>query len=140
MFFLYCSVALSAVNLCKSPVLPAERCWSVAGAVKKIITARYRSPPFYVSWPPLRQRRIRSAFADCPSYRSESFELHKILRAVRRGHFSTLAKFNTAPTTPVQSFAPLDEARFGPLGQCIIFDLEPQLCLLFSIKIGGHLN
>ena len=79
---------------------------------KKFITARYRSPPFNRSWPPLRQRRIRSATADGPSYRSESFELHKILRAVRSGQFSAPAKFITAPTTPSQSLAPLDASSW----------------------------
>ena len=79
---------------------------------KKFITARYRSPPFNRSWPPLRQRRIRSATADGPSYRSESFELHKILRAVRSGQFSAPAKFTTAPTTPSQSLAPLDASSW----------------------------
>ena len=64
------------------------------------------------SWPPLRQRRIRSATADGPSYRSESFELHKILRAVRSGQFSAPAKFTTAPTTPSQSLAPLDASSW----------------------------
>ncbi|WAR29643.1 hypothetical protein MAR_003211 [Mya arenaria] len=64
------------------------------------------------SWPPLRQRRIRSATAYGPSYRSESFELHKILRAVRSGQFSAPAKFTTAPTTPSQSLAPLDASSW----------------------------
>ena len=79
---------------------------------KKFISARYRSPPFNRSWPPLRQRRTRSATADSPSYRSESFELHKILRAVRRGQFSAPAKFTAAPTTPSQSLAPLDASSW----------------------------
>ena len=79
---------------------------------KKFITARNRSPPFNRSWPPLRQRRIRSATADGPSYRSESFELHKILRAVRSGQFSAPAMFTTAPTTSSQSLAPLDASSW----------------------------
>ena len=93
---------------------------NVAGAVlerwKKFITARNRSPPLNRSWAPLRHRRIRSATADGPSYRSESFELHKILRAVRSGQFSAPAKFTYAPTTPSQSLAPLDESS-RTLGQ-----------------------
>ena len=40
----------------------------------------------------------------------QSFELHKILRAVRSGQFSAPAKFTYAPTTPSQSLAPLDES------------------------------
>ena len=87
---------------------------NVAGAFlerwKKFITARNRSPPLNRSWAPLRHRRIRSATADGPSYRSESFELHKILRAVRSGQFSAPAKFTYAPTTPSQSLAPLDKS------------------------------
>ena len=77
---------------------------------KKFITARNRSPPLNRSWAPLRHRHIRSATADGPSYRSESFDLHKILWAVRSGQFSTPAKFTYAPTTPSQSLATLDES------------------------------
>ncbi|KAI8491804.1 hypothetical protein Bbelb_306090 [Branchiostoma belcheri] len=47
-------------------------------------------------------------FLEGPSYRSESFELHKILRAVRRGQFSAPAKLTPAPPTPSQSLASLD--------------------------------
>ncbi|KAI8488020.1 Neurexophilin [Branchiostoma belcheri] len=47
-------------------------------------------------------------FLEGPSYRSESFELHKILRAVRRGQFSAPAKFTPAPPTPSQSLASPD--------------------------------
>ena len=88
----------------KTPVTPPVHCWSVPGAVKKFITARNRSPPL--------NRSIRSATADGPSYRSESFELHKILRAVRSRQFSAPAKFTYAPTTPSQSLAPLDESSW----------------------------
>ena len=77
------------------------------GAVKKksspLVTVHHR-------WTEVGHRRIRSANADGPSYRSESFELHKILRAVRSGQFSAPAKFTYAPTTPSQSLAPLDES------------------------------
>ena len=107
------SVRWTTVNATLRPGLTArtllERSWS---GEKKFITARYRSPPFNRSWPPLRQRRIHSATADGPSYRSESFELHKILRAVRSGQFSAPAKFTTAPTTPSQSLAPLDASSW----------------------------
>ncbi|KAI8485920.1 hypothetical protein Bbelb_362410 [Branchiostoma belcheri] len=47
-------------------------------------------------------------FLKGPTYHSESFELHKILRAVRRGQFSAPAKFTPAPPTPSQSLASLD--------------------------------
>ena len=94
--------------------MPRSHRKNVAGAFlerwKKISTARNRSPPLKRSWAPLWHRRIRSATADGPSYRSESFELHKILRAVRSGQFSAPAKFTNAPTTPSQSLAPLDES------------------------------
>ena len=59
------------------------------GAVKNII---HRSLPSTDVGHRLRKRRIRSASAYCPSYCSESFELHKILRAVRKGQFSAPAK------------------------------------------------
>ncbi|KAI8496688.1 hypothetical protein Bbelb_253430 [Branchiostoma belcheri] len=52
-------------------------------------------------------------FLEGPSYRSESFELHKILRAVRRGKFSAPAKFTPAPPTPSQSLASLDTTLPG---------------------------
>ncbi|KAI8486602.1 hypothetical protein Bbelb_355770 [Branchiostoma belcheri] len=52
-------------------------------------------------------------FLEGPSYRSESFELHKILRAVRRGKFSAPAKFTPAPPTPSQSLASLDATLTG---------------------------
>ncbi|KAI8499216.1 hypothetical protein Bbelb_229800 [Branchiostoma belcheri] len=52
-------------------------------------------------------------FLEGPSYRSESFELHKILRAVRRGKFSAPAKFTPAPPTPSQSLASLDATLPG---------------------------
>ncbi|KAI8491423.1 hypothetical protein Bbelb_310560 [Branchiostoma belcheri] len=56
-------------------------------------------------------------FLEGPSYRSESFELHKILRAVRRGKFSAPAKFTPAPPTPSQSLASLDASSWT-LGGC----------------------
>jgi len=40
-------------------------------------------------------------------YRSESFELHKILRAMRKRQFSAPAKFTTSLISPSQSLAPL---------------------------------
>jgi len=55
-------------------------------------------------WSPLRKRRIRLITAYGPSYSSESFELHKILRAVRKGQFSAPAKFSAAITTLKSKF------------------------------------
>jgi len=52
--------------------------------------------PFKKRWPLLRKRRIGSVTAYGPSYRFKSFELHKILRAVRKGQFSAPAKFTAA--------------------------------------------
>ena len=77
----------------------------------------HRSLLFNRRWPPLRKIRIHSVTAYGPFYRSESFELHKILRAVRKGQFSAPAKFTTGLTTPSQSLAPQVRGRLGPLGQ-----------------------
>ena len=68
----------------------------------------HRSLSFNKRWPPLRNRCIRSDTANGPAYRSDSFELHKILRAVRKGQFSAPAKFTAALTTLSQSLASLD--------------------------------
>ena len=94
-----CRVALRLSMIRKAPVLPQERCCSVPGAV-----IFFHSLLFNKRWPPLRKHRIRSATAYSPSYRSESFKLHKILQAVRKGQFSAKAKF-TAATTTNQSLA-----------------------------------
>jgi len=71
--------------------------------VKKV---HHRSSPYNKCWPPLGKRLKRSVTAYGPSFRSECFELHQLLRAVRKG--SAPAKFIAALTTLSQSFAPLD--------------------------------
>jgi hypothetical protein len=67
------------------------------------------------------------------SYRSESFELHKILRVVRSGKFSAQAKFTTASTTPIQSFVPQDTILRTLEANASILNAGPtphrQLCL-----------
>jgi hypothetical protein len=54
----------------------------------------HRSLLFTNRCPPLRQPRIRSVTAYGPSYRFKSFELHKILRAMRTGQFFNSNKDN----------------------------------------------
>jgi len=93
----------------KAPVPPNERCCSVSGAVKKV---HHRSLPYNKRWQPLRKRRIRSVTTYGPSYRFESVELHKILRAARKGQFSAPAMFTAAVTTLSQSLAPLDASSW----------------------------
>ncbi|KAI8503949.1 tripeptidyl-peptidase II Tpp2, partial [Branchiostoma belcheri] len=66
-----------------------------------------------VSWGNAVYARPPLTFLEGPSYRSESFELHKILRAVRRGKISAPAKFTPAPPTPSQSLASLDAITSG---------------------------
>ncbi|KAI8509448.1 hypothetical protein Bbelb_132960 [Branchiostoma belcheri] len=63
--------------------LMALSCHSPTALIVKPRNAVYARPPLM--------------FLEGPSYRSKSFELHKILRAVRRGQFSAPAKFNPAP-------------------------------------------
>ncbi|KAI8510279.1 hypothetical protein Bbelb_127070 [Branchiostoma belcheri] len=72
---------------------------SPSGPAQVISNAVYARPPL--------------TFLEGPSYRSESFELHKILRAVRRGKLSAPAKFTPAPPTPSQSLASLDATLPG---------------------------
>jgi len=45
-------------------------------------------------------------------HRSESFELHKLLRAVRKRLFSAPAKFTIGLTVPSQSLAQLDASSW----------------------------
>jgi len=78
----------------------------------------HRSLLFNRRWPPLRKIRIHSVTAYGPFYRSESFELHKILRAVRKGQFSAPAKFTSGLTTPSQSLASQD-ANSSTLGSAM---------------------
>ncbi|KAI8513912.1 hypothetical protein Bbelb_082360 [Branchiostoma belcheri] len=82
--------------MCSAVVLPP---WRVTRSESTIYTRRkpdtiVGSNAVYAR-PPL-------MFLEGPSYRSESFELRKILRAVRRGQFSAPAKFIPAPPTPSQ--------------------------------------
>jgi len=68
-----------------------------------VLKGNRRSLSFNKRWPPLRKRRIRSVTSYGPSYRSESFELHKKIASSKKVQFSAAAKFTTAITTLGQS-------------------------------------
>ena len=89
-----------------------ERSWSGEKKSSLLVTVYHRLTKFGLRQNNAVYTRPPLMFPEGLSYRSESIELHKILRAVRRWQFSAPAKFTPAPPTPIQSLAPLDASSW----------------------------